>query len=1783
MDGKEKLSLLFDYIKQFSLLKTKIVKDVAKQPWHLFLSDIPIDDKYVKISYRDGEEGEELLKVQKPDYSPCPKPDYEIAVWIDSDWENFKKDIVLKENHNGKTREEFFEDQRLFAKYDAWYQRRAEWVFEQKHLEKVRDLFTQLYRLRTTLEKDSEIYELMIGEGIIKDKKDVDVNHPILLRKIDIDFDAEKNIISFSDSDAMSEVYSMLLNKMPELNYSALADIKNTLYVYDYHPLDRVDARKFLKEFTHTICAESKFIDENENSKAGFADRIVVYANPVFFLRKKVDGTAKLIEKILENLGDIDNANIPKHLIDIVSGGKVEIEENREEPTISQRLAAIGGEDENIFLAKEANSEQLEIAKRISKYNAVLVQGPPGTGKTHTIANLLGNFLAEGKTVLVTSQTKKALSVLKEKIPENIQSLCVSLLDDKNADMERSVDGITEMTFKYDRLAFEKKANKAKKERLEIINSLADVRKKIYDIKFKEFNPIVYNGERVSPIEAAKFVNENADELAIIPGKVELYKPLPLSFEELSRLYRTNGVISSSEEKQLGLNLPCPEVFLSPKEFDNAIKNIKNYEEDIYKLSEKLDMEVEFSYHKKQLELEDGKRKIKINIAPIEVLEELGNYIKDFKGFSSWKMKAVVDGMRGGSHTFVWNNLINSINEAVASEQRTYGLIFDKDIVINSSEIQKLSEGLLTLKKEYREKGKVSLIKKLSDKNIKLVEETVLVDGEPPKTEEACIAALFYIELNEKRKACEKSWNKLIASNGEEKEFYDLNDEAPEGVAKKFIPEIERCLGWYVNEINTIKTLVKNAGINPEELFEIDKRDSEEETVRKIVYILSEKCEKIVEICKKFHEANNEKVMLNSAYEELDDFDSDICDDLYEAYEEADSDEYVEAYKKYVEIYNKYSDYRFRKESLEKIYDIAPEWAKAIRKREGIHGEEEVPSNIEDAWKWKQYSEIISDITKEPFGALQEESVKLSKKYRKATAEVVEWEAWYHLSKRTEGDISMRQALNGWKQTIKKIGKGTGKYAAKNKAKARELMYQCQEAVPAWIMPLGKVIENFEPGKNLFDIMIVDESSQSDISSLAALYLAKKVIIVGDDKQVSPMSVGLDLDEMGAIVSNTIENKIPNSHLYDGTSSLYDIAGTVYQPLMLKEHFRCVPEIIGYSNKLSYNGMIKPLRDINNVNIFPSVVNYRVDGHREFSRKINIAEARTIVAAIEACIEREEYKGKTFGIITLLGEQQARYIENLVFEKIDINEIEERKILCGNSAQFQGDERDVIFLSMVDSNEGEGPLSMKSDPGENEKKRYNVAASRARDQLWVVNSLDETKDLKAGDLRRGLIEYAKNPASFEQEIESVTAKSESVFEESVAKALVSKGYKIVPQWQVGAYRIDMVAVCGKNKIAIECDGEMWHSGEEKIREDMERQTILERTGWRFIRIRGSEYFRNPEEAMKRVFLELEKYGIEPTDTFADAPQESTELLDSIKARIDEITTEWDNDKPFVHDPSAIEFALRNSKEMQKKENKKPKKEEESEPKTKETKDLAQISLFDVEQDKLKEEAKKPIVPNGENDTKGETLKNGNDYSFTIPKSFVLRGEKVTVTCWRNLYVEFVQLMFRKHPQKMENMIGRSINGKGNIDIQTKERSVFMSYPEKVSETIYLETNLDINAIVERIIILLKICGEKRDDFSVEFYQHDGIEEKITRLKKWTGEKLKGDGEKNLLLNLALASDLSTKYKLSDRPLILEDNFKNVKFICDKVSKEKEFVKMDSKRFGKMKKSFENYMKYLSKN
>lgn len=297
--------------------------------------------------------------------------------------------------------------------------------------------------------------------------------------------------------------------------------------------------------------------------------------------------------------------------------------------------------------------------------------------------------------------------------------------------------------------------------------------------------------------------------------------------------------------------------------------------------------------------------------------------------------------------------------------------------------------------------------------------------------------------------------------------------------------------------------------------------------------------------------------------------------------------------------------------------------------------------------------------------------------------------------------------------------------------------------------------------------------------------------------------------------------------------------------------------------------------------------------------KKNVKEAETVAALILSAIKHEEYNGMTFGVISLVGDKQAAYIDRILQREMNPVEYTKRQIQCGNAATFQGDERDVIFLSMVDSQKEEGgPLSLRSaESRDTFKKRYNVAASRAKDQMWVVHSLDPDYDLKEDDIRRRLIKHVQDPDAYEAHLTENLKKAESPFESEVMTRLIIAGFKVTPQWKVGSYRIDMVIEGAGKRLAVECDGEKWHTSENLL-EDMHRQAILERLGWTFVRIRGSEYYLDPDNSMKIVFDRLKNLGISPELNNSNKSNKNSDhemLSDEVIRVAHDILRSWDKD------------------------------------------------------------------------------------------------------------------------------------------------------------------------------------------------------------------------------------------------------------------------------------------------
>jgi very-short-patch-repair endonuclease len=316
------------------------------------------------------------------------------------------------------------------------------------------------------------------------------------------------------------------------------------------------------------------------------------------------------------------------------------------------------------------------------------------------------------------------------------------------------------------------------------------------------------------------------------------------------------------------------------------------------------------------------------------------------------------------------------------------------------------------------------------------------------------------------------------------------------------------------------------------------------------------------------------------------------------------------------------------------------------------------------------------------------------------------------------------------------------------------------------------------------------------------------------------------------------------------------------------------------------------------------VIPYRVEAGPSQGDETNDAEAEAIASLICAAIGQPEYavneagKPMSFGVVSLVGDQQAMKVDTILHQRLEPAEYKRRQILCGNPAQFQGDERDVMFLSVVDTPTSASPLPLRQEgPKKIFKKRFNVAVSRARNQLWVVHSLNHATDLKPGDYRRLLIEHATDPGAWERELKERLDQTKSLLEERVTKHLVEAGYVVLPQYKVGSYRMDMVVAGNGKRLAVECDGERDH-GPEKLQEDMNRQAILERLGWQFVRIRGSVFFRNENRAIKSVFRRLEELGITPDLKLSlpSVPQGADSPVPKLIRRAEELRQRWKNEK-----------------------------------------------------------------------------------------------------------------------------------------------------------------------------------------------------------------------------------------------------------------------------------------------
>jgi len=520
------------------------------------------------------------------------------------------------------------------------------------------------------------------------------------------------------------------------------------------------------------------------------------------------------------------------------------------------------------------------------------------------------------------------------------------------------------------------------------------------------------------------------------------------------------------------------------------------------------------------------------------------------------------------------------------------------------------------------------------------------------------------------------------------------------------------------------------------------------------------------------------------------------------------------------------------------------------------------------------------------------------KEYDKKLMEYAKFEILYNLDfKKPSTDLNYKPAAGGDFGYIQKqiLAKRGGHSVRKIFEKQAAMI---QRILPCFMMSPLSACQYVNPEKVTFDYVIFDEASQiTPEDSLSSIVRGKKVVIAGDTKQLPPTPY---FKNVGSIETDDEDDEIVE---FD---SILDVANAVgITEKTLRWHYRSKHEsLITFSNINFYR---------NQLNTFPSPHNKSdefgisatfIDGYYDRTKTKTIEqdgikkrittgsatnknEAKAIADAVYD--HYKHFDDKSLGVGAFSQRQQKAIkdcIEELRLQHYDFDQwcnsgpdnANDEKLFIKNLETIQGDERDVIFISMGYAKDKEGKLHMGFGPLNQKggERRLNVLVTRAKEKVRFFTSLkssdfDLTKTNSRGaKLLHQYLKFAEsngdvttldNPYDFSANIDE-----DNIFQQAVYAELIEAGHECIQEVGQAGFRIDIAIIDPNDKsrflLAVECDGATYHSSATARDRDRLRQSVLENLGWRFHRIWSTDWFQNPQAEMKK--LENAIHGITST-------------------------------------------------------------------------------------------------------------------------------------------------------------------------------------------------------------------------------------------------------------------------------------------------------------------------------
>ena len=1236
-------------------------------------------------------------------------------------------------------------------------------------------------------------------------------------------------------------------------------------------PLDPHDSSSFddiLIEAVTRLSSKATFVPasnlnlETKLPPAG-AD-LVVYGSWVVFARpRSLDWRQQDLQRIQSEIRDCSEGELQKPLVGLVKppsneqptdgfdgnwdftrtefgrgisgtntgshrAGATEAEENRRSDNLLSHT--------RYFFPLPFNEEQARIVETLEEQDIAVVTGPPGTGKTHTIANVIAHYMANGRRVLVTARTAEAIAAVQDKLPPELRPMTIAVVhsDRQGAkQLEAAVQALADEAASANTDDLKIRIKELHYEIDSISDEITDIDAKLGQIARVNLETIHYRGKDHLPMELAEI-------LGLQKARYEWFddrpRPETLQLELPELLTKIVEIREALLEDTVYLDARLPKAEDLPS--TNDLIAAMQHEE-----------------HRRARVSEDFSR------APVMALDSEKDEVE------ARELNERI--IRCSSCFLSASDISREIYIAIASERLarsavTVGPILNRigDLINTRDEISSFPISLPET--HWKDEGFIVALTRLSR-------------GERPFGLAASLfardlkAALAAVRFGDREPQSADEWNRIalyrkwLIDRGEVLELWRQNPHLPplDSDIEAFPTSVRPIFDEVSTMLAALEELIavryKLERLFPYGLDDIDGILNSGD-LEPILFAFRGNLEE---------DADRRHPALESLFKLADQGRGPLFRSLGELAGtlEAGSCDPREVIEARAALTKEIARLAQRRQNLDRLSELlaflaklgAPQWAQRLRDPMA-ETSKLVPADWLDAWEWAiAQAQIDAVVGLEKPAILTSRKAELVKRKSQRFERLIRERTLLGLKGHLTEKI--RHALHLFTTAVRNLGAGTGQNASRWLRQIREAALDAAPAAPVWIMPEHRIAEQLPPQLASFDLVVLDEASQSDVTAIGALARGKKWLIVGDEQQVSPTAVGIPQSQVDGLRAQWLRH-LSFRNAIDQDTSIFDLASMMYPRahLMLREHFRSVAPIIQFSTRY-YNGRLIPLRVPKaSERLDPPLIDIFVaDG--EYVSKWNRQERDVIVEEVAKIVNDSEMRHRTIAVISLVGSTQADNIERALLSdpRIGHEAIERHRIVCGDSRTMQGQERDIVFLSMVQAGRSTRALTTRGSA-----QRFNVAMSRARDRLYLVRSLAASQ-LRAEDLKRQVIDHFANPMPEGHKIvcSSILDRCDSGFERVVCKRLLDAGYRVRPQVKAGPYSIDLVVEGREDRrLAIELDGDKYH-GPDRWDEDMRRQAALERAGWIFWRVFGSQWNTETEFWWQDLVSTLERLGIEP--------------------------------------------------------------------------------------------------------------------------------------------------------------------------------------------------------------------------------------------------------------------------------------------------------------------------------